>query len=98
MRNSGIQGGRFLKPQLIVKPGGSRDIPEYYTSKDFHIGMKIELLLLLKVILGLGLVRNVFSTYSRVSLKIFVFLQVLSFLFIAMNFDWSLPIWPCIDI
>lgn len=41
VRNSGIQGGRFLSPQLIVKPGGNRDIPEYYTSKDFFIGTLI---------------------------------------------------------
>lgn len=38
VRNSGIQGGRFLSSQLVVKPGGNPDEPEYYTSKDLYIG------------------------------------------------------------
>lgn len=36
--NSGIQGGKFLSSQLIVRPGGNQRVPEYYTSKDLYIG------------------------------------------------------------
>lgn len=38
IRNSGIQGGKFLSSQLVVKPGCDLNVPEYYTSKDFYIG------------------------------------------------------------
>lgn len=38
IRNSGIQGGTFLRAQLIVRPGGDPNFPEYYSAKDFYIG------------------------------------------------------------
>lgn len=38
IRNSGIEGGRFLSSQKVVKPGGNPVIPEYYTSKDLYLG------------------------------------------------------------
>lgn len=38
IRNSGIQGGKFLSSQLVVKPGCDLNVPEYYTAKDFYIG------------------------------------------------------------
>lgn len=38
IRNSGIQGGKFLNAQLIVKPGSDPNFPEYYSAKDFSIG------------------------------------------------------------
>lgn len=38
IRNSGIQGGKFLNAQLIVKPGSDPNFPEYYCAKDFCIG------------------------------------------------------------
>lgn len=38
IRNSGIQGGKFLTAQLVIKPGCNLNAPEYYTSKDFYIG------------------------------------------------------------
>lgn len=36
--NSGIQSGKFLSPQLVVKPGSDPKLPEYYTAKDLYIG------------------------------------------------------------
>lgn len=36
--NSGIDGGKFLSAQLVVKPGSNPKLPEYYTAKDFYIG------------------------------------------------------------
>lgn len=36
--NSGLQGGKYLSAQLIVKPNGNRNITEYYSCKDFYIG------------------------------------------------------------
>lgn len=41
--NSGIQSGKFLSPQLIVKPGSDPNQPEYYTAKDLFIGKVIKL-------------------------------------------------------
>ncbi|XP_037039126.1 EF-hand domain-containing protein 1-like [Bradysia coprophila] len=38
IRNSGIQGGKFLSRKLVVKPGCDLNAPEYYTAKDFYIG------------------------------------------------------------
>ncbi|KAJ6636335.1 EF-hand domain-containing protein 1 [Pseudolycoriella hygida] len=38
IRNSGIQGGKFLSSQLVVKPGCDLNVPEYYSAKDFYIG------------------------------------------------------------
>lgn len=36
--NSGIQGGLFLSPMLVIKPGCDRNDPDYYTCKDLFIG------------------------------------------------------------
>lgn len=36
--NSGIQGGKFLSPQLIAKNDCYSSEPDYYTCKDFYIG------------------------------------------------------------
>lgn len=36
--NSGIQSGKFLQPQLVIKPGCDPNLPEYYTAKDLFIG------------------------------------------------------------
>lgn len=38
IRNSGIQGGTFLRSQLVVRPGSDYNFPEYYSPKDFCIG------------------------------------------------------------
>ncbi|XP_063223863.1 EF-hand domain-containing protein 1-like isoform X2 [Bacillus rossius redtenbacheri] len=38
VRNSGIIGGRFLKPMLVPKPGTDPDNPEYYTAADIFVG------------------------------------------------------------
>lgn len=38
IRNSGINGGRFLSSQKVIKPGGNPDVPEYYTAKDLYLG------------------------------------------------------------
>lgn len=37
IRNSGIQGGKFLQSQMVVKPGSDPNCPDYYTAKDFFI-------------------------------------------------------------
>lgn len=39
--NSGIQSGKFLAAQLIVKPGTDPRLPEYYTAKDLFIGRDV---------------------------------------------------------
>lgn len=36
--NSGIQGGMFLSPMLIMRPGCNPNEPDYYTCKDLFIG------------------------------------------------------------
>lgn len=36
--NSGIQGGLFLSPMLVLKPGCNKNEPDYYTCKDLFIG------------------------------------------------------------
>lgn len=36
--NSGIQGGKYLSPQLIPKNDCYTSEPDYYTCKDFYIG------------------------------------------------------------
>lgn len=37
--NSGFQGGKFLSPQLCIKPDTNMIMPEYYAPADFQIGM-----------------------------------------------------------
>ncbi|XP_058824044.1 EF-hand domain-containing protein 1-like [Topomyia yanbarensis] len=41
IRNSGIQGGRFLAATKVWKPDCDPNEPEYYTAKDFFIGTTI---------------------------------------------------------
>lgn len=36
--NSGIQGGLFLSPMLVIKPGCNKNEPNYYTCTDLFIG------------------------------------------------------------
>lgn len=36
--NSGIQGGKFLSPQLVAKNDCYSSEPDYYTCKDLYIG------------------------------------------------------------
>lgn len=36
--NSGIQGGKYVSPQLIAKNDCYRSEPDYYTCKDLYIG------------------------------------------------------------
>lgn len=36
--NSGISGGKFLSPQLVAKPEGNPNVPDYYSYKDLSIG------------------------------------------------------------
>lgn len=38
IENSGIQGGLFLSPMLVIKPGCNRNEPDYYTCTDLFIG------------------------------------------------------------
>lgn len=39
--NSGIQGGAFLSPMLIMRPDSNVDEPSYYTCNDLFIGKSI---------------------------------------------------------
>ncbi|XP_055611860.1 EF-hand domain-containing protein 1-like [Uranotaenia lowii] len=41
IRNSGIQGGRFLAATKVWKPDCDPNAPEYYTAKDLYIGAVI---------------------------------------------------------
>ncbi|CAG9854239.1 unnamed protein product [Phyllotreta striolata] len=41
IKNSGIMGGMYLRPTLLVKPGSERLNPDYYTPVDFYIGATI---------------------------------------------------------
>lgn len=38
IKNSGIQGGKFLSPQLIAKNDSYTSEPDYYTCKDLYVG------------------------------------------------------------
>lgn len=42
VRNSGIQGGKYLKRTKVTKPGSTPENPIYYEPSDFTIGSTIE--------------------------------------------------------
>ncbi|XP_072156872.1 EF-hand domain-containing protein 1-like [Bemisia tabaci] len=38
VKNSGFEGGRFLKPMLLMKPDSDTNYPQYYNPTDFRLG------------------------------------------------------------
>lgn len=42
IRNSGIMGGKYLRYEMVSKPGSDPLNPDYYTPVDFYIGAIIE--------------------------------------------------------
>ncbi|ESN96853.1 hypothetical protein HELRODRAFT_102301 [Helobdella robusta] len=42
VKNSGIQGGKFLEKSRVAKPGSTTDRPVYYGPQDFYVGAVID--------------------------------------------------------
>ncbi|CAH1104815.1 unnamed protein product [Psylliodes chrysocephalus] len=55
IKNSGIMGGTYLRPTMLIKPGSERLNPDYYTPVDFYIGAMISIFKQRFIIVGADL-------------------------------------------